>query len=113
MNYLRFGAICELESAQALAPLCGHTETVVWRHCLRQKEVDLHTFRRRENCFKCVIIHERLKNMCTIRKGIDNVPKQCTELYTNNLYNGENEVGPDFIIQQNLKKKKNLEKSVQ
>ena len=29
---------------------------------------------------------------------IDNVPKQCAELlYTSNLYNGENKVGPDFI----------------
>ena len=28
--------------------------------------------------------------------SIDNVPKQCAEfLYTYNLYNGENEVGPD------------------
>ena len=26
---------------------------------------------------------------------IDNVPRQCAELYTYNLYNGENEVGPD------------------
>ena len=26
---------------------------------------------------------------------IDNVPKQCAELYTYNLYNGENEMGPD------------------
>ena len=26
---------------------------------------------------------------------IDNVPLQCAELYTYNLYNGENEMGPD------------------
>ena len=31
MNYLWFGANCELESAQAVAPLRGHTETAVWR----------------------------------------------------------------------------------
>ena len=31
--------------------------------------------------------------MHTVR--IDNVPKQCAEWYTYNLYNEENEVGPD------------------
>ena len=52
--YSRFGAIYELESAQAVALQHGHTETAVWRHCLRQKKVDLHTFRRQEKCFKCL-----------------------------------------------------------
>ena len=32
MNYSRFGAICKLESAQAVAPLRGHTEIAMWRH---------------------------------------------------------------------------------
>ena len=35
----------------------------MWRHCLRQKKVDLRTFRRQEKCFKCVIIHERARNV--------------------------------------------------
>ena len=29
VNYSRFGAICKLESAQAVAPLRGHTDTNV------------------------------------------------------------------------------------
>ena len=61
MNYSRFGAICEVDSAKAerkrsesgakaerkrsesgaKAPLCGHTETGMWRHCLRPKKVAL------------------------------------------------------------------------
>ena len=60
MNYSRFGAICELESAQV--PSCA-SETAVWRPRLRQKNVDLCTFRRQEKCFKCVIIHERATNL--------------------------------------------------
>ena len=81
MNYSRFGASCELESAQAAAHLRGHTETAVWRLCLSQKKVDLRTFRR-----QCVIIDERAIYIYiyihlyvhTVR--IDNVPKLCAEL---------------------------------
>ena len=40
-DYSRFGAIRELESEQAVAPLRGHVGTAVWRHCLRQKKGDL------------------------------------------------------------------------
>ena len=63
MNYSRFGAICELVSEQAERNLCGHTETAVWRHCLRPKKAALRTFRRQEKCSKCVIIHERPTNV--------------------------------------------------
>ncbi len=41
MNYSRFGAIRELESEQAVAPMRGHAGTAVWRHCLCQKKGDL------------------------------------------------------------------------
>ena len=64
MNDSRSGAICELESAKG--PLCGHRETGMWRHCLRPKKVALRTFRRQEECFKCVIIHERSTNVCIL-----------------------------------------------
>ena len=52
--YSRFGAICELESAQAIVLQHSHTETAVWRHCLLQKKVDLLTFRSQEKRFKCL-----------------------------------------------------------
>ena len=78
VNYSRFGAICELDLAQVVA-----SETAVWWNCLRQKKVDLRTFRRQEKCFECVIIHEKLQ-MCAYC-SIDNVPKQCAEFYTYNL----------------------------
>ena len=58
------GAICKLESVQAVANLRGHTETAVCPHCLRQKKVDLGTFRRQEKCFQCVIIDMKELNMC-------------------------------------------------
>ena len=63
MNYSRFGASCELESAQAVAHLHGHTETAVWRLCLRKKKVDLRTLGK---VLKCVIIHERAINVCIL-----------------------------------------------
>ena len=65
MNYSRFGAICELESEQVVAPLRGRTETAVWRHCLRQYKVDLRipTSGKVINKKKCVIIHERATHL--------------------------------------------------
>ncbi len=63
MNYSRFGAIRELESEQAVAPLHGHAGTAVWRHCLRQKKGDL---RRQEKFSKCIIIHEVATNVCIL-----------------------------------------------
>ena len=80
-----FVAICQLESAKEVAPLHGHTNTAVWRHSLRQKKVDLRTFRRQEKCFKCVTIHERATNVCILYVLI--IPKQYDELlYTYNMY---------------------------
>ena len=66
VNYSRFGAICKQESAQAVAPLCGHTETTMWHHCLLQEKVDLRTFRHQEKFFKCVILYERATNVCIL-----------------------------------------------
>ena len=69
MNYSRFGAICVvylISVSGAKAPLCGHTETAVWRHCLLPKKVALRTFRHHEKCFKCDIIHERPTNVCIL-----------------------------------------------
>ena len=73
-------AVCKLESV-VVASLRGHTETAVWRHCWRQKKVDLHTFRRQEKCFQFVIIHERATNVCILHVLImylNNVLSCCT-----------------------------------
>ena len=69
------------------------SENTLWRHFLHEKKVDLRIFLRQEKCIKCAIIHESYKFVHTVR--IDNVLKQYAELLYNNLYNGENEVGPD------------------
>ena len=65
MNCLRFGAIRELESEQAVAPLRGHAGTAVWRHCLRQKKGDLR-IPTSGKVFKCIIIHEGATNVCIL-----------------------------------------------
>ena len=65
MNYSRFGAIRELESEQAVAPLRGHAGTAVWRHCLRQKKGDLR-IPRQEKFFKYIIIHEGATHVCIL-----------------------------------------------
>ena len=68
-----FAVSCDLETiisvdrlSRAKATLCGHTETGMWRQCLRPKKVILRTFRRQEKCFKCDSIHERPKNVCIL-----------------------------------------------
>ena len=82
MNYSRFGAIRELESEQAVAPLRGHAGTAVRRHCLRQKKGDLH-IPTQEKFFKCIIIHEGATYVCmyVLIMYLNNV-QSCCRAYT-------------------------------
>ena len=91
MNYSRFGEICELESVQAVAPQkrrCGATV------CVKIMSICIH-FDIRKIALNVFLYMKELQ-ICAYC-SIDNVPlKQCAELlYTYNLYNEENEVGPD------------------
>ena len=71
VKYSQFGAILlttiSSSGENSVAPLCGLTETAVWRHCLRPKKAPLGTFRRKEKCFKGVIIHERPTNVSILQ----------------------------------------------
>ena len=81
MNYSRFGAICEIESAQAVAPQklrCGATV------CVKRKSICVH-FDIRKSALNVLLYMKELQ-ICAYY-SIDNVPKQCAELlYTYNLY---------------------------
>ena len=74
MNYLRFGAIYELESAQAVAlqkPRCGTTV------CVKRKSICVH-FEVRKSALN-VLPYMKGLQMCAY-SNTDNVPKQCAEL---------------------------------
>ena len=50
--------------------------------CIKRKSICVHFDNMKEL---------QIRTYCSI----DNVPKQCSALYTYHLYNGESEVGPD------------------
>ena len=83
MNYSRFGAICELESAQEEAPQkprCGATV------CVQRKSICVR-FKGQEKCFLKMCYYTRKSYKFVHIVCIDNVPRQCPELlYTHNLY---------------------------
>ena len=62
MNYSRFGALCNLESAQAVAPLRGHTETAMCRHSRESRFANILTAVK----VLCVILHERATDLCIL-----------------------------------------------
>ena len=72
MNYSRFGAICELESVQAVAPQKPQCGTTV---CIKRKSICVH-FDVRKRALNVLLYMKELQ----ISAYCSNVPKQCAEL---------------------------------
>ena len=74
------------------APLCGHsTETAVWRHCLRPKEVAFRTFQVRKSASN-VLFYMKDLQMCAYCPDSRHVPDfiiHCQRLKLNVDFRGE------------------------
>ena len=71
MNYSRFGAICEVESAKAERKRSESASVRPYRNrdvapLFAPKESRVPYISSQEKCFKCVIIHERPTNVCIL-----------------------------------------------
>ena len=77
-----------------LIPFRKEYSNMLRSHCLRQKKVDLHTFRRQEKYFINVLLYMKATNVCILYILITCLNKVLS-CCTHSLYNGENEVGPD------------------
>ena len=90
-----FAVWCDLWSrisvSGAKAPLCGHTETGMWRHCLRPKKVAFRTFRVRKSASNLLLYMKDLQ-MCAYCPDSRHVPYcliHCQRLKLNVDFRGE------------------------
>ena len=73
-----FAVWCDLWSrisaSGAKASLCGHTETGMWRHCLRPKKVAFRTFHVRKSASNVVLLYMKDLQMCAYCPDSRHVP---------------------------------------